>query len=67
MAASIESLEVLVAFGADNGVVVDGLEVLVALGTYNGVSADNVEVLAALTEGGYVGSLDQPKFVLVNT
>ena len=54
MAVSADNLEVLVAFGADNGATASGLEVLTA------VQEDVVEPPELPTA-------EQPKFVVVNT
>jgi hypothetical protein len=54
MAVSADSLEVLVAFGADNEAIADSLEVLTA------VQEDVVEPPEPL-------AVEQPKFVVVNT
>jgi hypothetical protein len=70
MAVSVNNLEVLVAFGADNGAIADNLEVLVAFGADNGVTASGLEVLTAVQEdvvGPPGAAVEQPKFVVVNT
>ena len=70
MAVSADSLEVLVAFGEDNGATVSGLEILVAFGADNGVTASGLEVLTAVQEDVVEppgAAVEQPKFVVVNT
>jgi hypothetical protein len=70
MAVSADSLEVLVAFGADNGATASGLEILVAFGADNGVTASGLEVLTAVQEDVVEppgAAVEQPKFVVVNT